>query len=65
MKCLMLKDCPKLQFDTQSDFIPFITNRLQFFHKLWKNLKRKIFHNLWKDYTPICFQYLGGITAIS
>ena len=23
------------------------------------------FHNLWKDYTPICFQYLGGITAIS
>ena len=30
MKCLMLKDCPKLQFDTQSDFIPFITNRLQF-----------------------------------
>ena len=30
-----------------------------------KNLKRKIFHNLWKDYTPICFQYLGGITAIS
>lgn len=33
--------------------------------QVWKNLKRKIFHNLWKDYTPICFQYLGGITAIS
>lgn len=46
-------------------FYTLITNRLQFFHKLWKNLKRKIFHNLWKDYTPICFQYLGGITAIS
>ena len=49
----------------QSGFIPFIANRLQFFHNLWKNLKGKIFHSLWKDYTPICFQYLGGIIAIS
>ena len=46
-------------------FIPFITNRLQFFQQVVEESERKIFHNLWKDYTPICFQYLGGITAIS
>ena len=49
----------------QSGFIPFIANRLQFFHNLWKNLKGKIFHNLWKDYTPIYFLSLGDIIAIS
>ncbi len=65
MKCLMLKDYPKLLSVTQNDFILFIANRLQFFHSLWKNLKRQIFHNLWKDCTPIYSQSLGDITVIS
>lgn len=51
MRCLMLKAYPKLLFDTQSGFMPFIDNSLCFFHKLWRNLTKKIFHNLWKDYT--------------
>ena len=65
MKCRMWRGFQKHRYDMQSDSIPFIANRLQFFHNLWKNLKGTIFHSLWKDYTPICFQYLGGIIAIS
>ena len=65
MKCRMWRGFQKHRYDMQSDSILFIANRLQFFHNLWKNLKGKIFHSLWKDYTPICFQYLGGIIAIS
>lgn len=51
MKCLMWKDYLKHQSVTQNVSILFINNRLQFFHKLWKNLRKKIFHSLWKDYS--------------
>ena len=43
----------------------FTTNRLQFFHKLWKNLKRQICHKPWKDCMPIYSQFLGGIIDTS
>lgn len=49
---------------TQNAFTRFITNRLQFFRNLWKNLKRQIFHSLWKDCNRIYSLYLGGIIAI-
>ena len=42
----MLKDYLKPQSATQNAFTRFITNRLQFCHNLWKNLKRQIFHKL-------------------
>ena len=65
MSCPMLKDYPRLPFATLNAFICFTANRLQFFHNLWKNLKRQIFHSLWKDCSLIYSPYLGGITAIS
>ncbi len=64
MKCLMWKDCLKHLSAMQNASMLFIVNRLQFFHNLWKNLRKKIFHSLWKGYILICSQFLGDITAI-